>query len=124
LNLPRALVGAANFQDYQRQSSAFEDMALVRNIFNANITGEGEPERVLGALMGPDAFKTVGAKPRLGRVFMPEESQVGKDDVVILSDGLWKRRFGSDPEVIGKTLQLNASGLCSSMLVRRIRSQS
>src|SRR5207249_2585234 len=59
---------------------------VVRNIFNTNLTGEGEPERVLGALVQSSLFKTLGVKPALGRGFREEEERIGNDAVVIISD--------------------------------------
>lgn len=106
--LPRAFVGAANFRDWQQQSTVFEDMGMVRNIFNANLTGEGEPERVQGALVTASLFKTLQVQPVLGRAFREEEEEVGrKDAVVILSDGLWRRRYGGDKNIIGRNILMD-----------------
>ncbi|MBI4472505.1 MAG: ABC transporter permease, partial [Acidobacteria bacterium] len=79
-----------------------------RNIFNANLTGDGEPERVLGALVTASLFKTLRVQPAFGRGFLEEEEQVGgNSDVLILSDDLWRRRYGADKNIVGKTVELN-----------------
>src|SRR5262245_57888547 len=107
--MPRAFVGAANYRDWREQNTVFEEMALVRNIFNANLVGDGEPERVLGALLTASVFKTLQVQPLIGRGFYPEEEEIGKDSVVILSHDLWKRRYAGDSAIIGKSILLNGS---------------
>jgi putative ABC transport system permease protein len=108
MNLPRALVGAANYRDWAALNRSFESLALVRHIGNFNLTGAGEPERVQGARVTASLFPTLGVMPVLGRPFDPREETIGRESVVILSDGLWTRRFGRDPGVIGRTVRLNA----------------
>ncbi|MGH9722044.1 MAG: ABC transporter permease [Bryobacteraceae bacterium] len=71
------------------------------------ITGVDEPERVAGAAVTIDFFDILGVRPRLGRVFTVDEDAPGRDSVVILSHGLWTRRYGADPNLAGKTIQLN-----------------
>lgn len=71
------------------------------------LTGSGEPERIPAMQVGDGYFELLQAKPLLGRTFLPEEQQEGKDFVVVLSHGLWQRRFGGDPGIVGKTLTLN-----------------
>jgi predicted permease len=79
--------------------------ALSPTSINVNLTGV--PERVDGARVSPDMFPMLGVQARTGRVFRPEEGQEGRDRVAVISDGLWKRRFGSDPSVVGRKLVLN-----------------
>ena len=75
------------------------------------LTGVDEPERVSGEFVSQAYFDLLGVRPALGRTFRPEEDQVPqRDAVVILSDGLWKRRFGGDPAVAGRTVQLDGRG--------------
>src|SRR5713226_6351675 len=88
------------------QSTVFEEMALARGGI-VNLTGRGTPER-LGALRITSAmFSLLDAKPALGRVGLPEEDSPGQPQTVILSNALWQRRFGADPDVIGQALTLN-----------------
>jgi hypothetical protein len=72
-----------------------------------NVTGEGEPEQIDGAMISANFLSTLGIQPQLGRGFTIEEQREGADRVVILSYGLWQRRFGGDPKVIGKTLRVS-----------------
>lgn len=70
------------------------------------ITGDGAPEMVLGYDFSADYFRVVDAKPALGRTFLPEEDRVGGPNVAVLSDELWHRRYGADPAIIGKTINI------------------
>jgi putative ABC transport system permease protein len=107
LGLPRAFVGVANARDWREQNRVFEDIALVRRIGNFNLTGEGEPERLLGARVTWNLFPLLGVSPLLGRTFTAEEDQPDGERVVILSHALWRRRFGGDPDIVGRTIQLS-----------------
>ena len=75
----------------------------------AALTGGDEPERIAAAYVYASFFPVLGVKPALGRAFLPEENQAGRDGVVILSHGLWQRRFGADPNMIGKTLTMSGT---------------
>ncbi len=67
-------------------------MALLEGI-NLNLTGQGEPEQIVGARASAELFPMLGIRAQLGRVFLPEEDAVGRDRVVVLDDELWRRRF-------------------------------
>jgi putative ABC transport system permease protein len=73
-----------------------------------NVTVQANPERIDGAVVSPSLFAILGVQARLGRVFNSEEAQPGRDNVLLLSYGLWQRRFGSDPGIIGRTLVANS----------------
>jgi putative ABC transport system permease protein len=103
----RGQVSATDAADWRAQNHVFEDIATV-NGWTPVLTGNGEPERIPAAIVGDGYFKILGGKPLLGRVFLPEEQIDGKDDEVILSYGLWQRRFGADPQIVGKTILINA----------------
>ncbi|HEV3471346.1 MAG TPA: ABC transporter permease [Pyrinomonadaceae bacterium] len=103
---PRNTPAAANFLDWREQSRVFEGMAAIANQSFA-LTGAGEPERIDGRRVSASLFPLLGVEPLLGRVFLPEEDQPGAGRAVILSHGLWQRRFGSDPNITGKALTLN-----------------
>ncbi|HJU64159.1 MAG TPA: ABC transporter permease [Gemmatimonadaceae bacterium] len=107
LGLPRAFVGVANARDWREQNRVFEDIALVRTIGNFNLTGQGEPERLLGARVSWNLFPLLGVSPLTGRTFTAQEDQSDGDRVVLLSHGLWRRRFGADPGIVGRTIQLS-----------------
>jgi predicted permease len=72
-----------------------------------NLSGIGEPERVPSARVSPGLFEILGVRPQLGRLLREDEDQPGRDRVVLVSDGLWRRRFGADRTIVGKTIALN-----------------
>ena len=103
----RSQVSATDVHDWRRQNSVFEDITTYSN-WSATLLGEGDAERIQGIQVGDGYFSIMGATPLLGRGFLPEEQEDGKDFVVVLGYGLWQRRFGGDPNVVGQ--QINLSG--------------
>jgi putative ABC transport system permease protein len=101
-----SLVAADNFKDWAEQSRGFEGMAAARSL-SYNWTGGERPERIPGASVTQNLFSVLGVRPLLGHAFLPEDAQAGRGRVVVLSQGLWQRRFGSDPNILGKALTLN-----------------
>ena len=101
-----AVISAPGFIDYRSQSDLFENSA-VSTSWNTNLTGQGEPERIQGRLVSADFFSTLGFVATHGRVFLEEEDRPGKNHVVVLSHGLWQRRFGADPAILDQQLMLN-----------------
>src|SRR5215471_8412309 len=97
-----------NFLDWQRQTQTFAVMAMYRNQ-DYNFTGRGEAERLSGYMISAEFFATLGVKPVAGRTFRSDDDQVGAAPVVILGGGLWERKFGSDPGIVGKLLILNGT---------------
>jgi predicted permease len=103
----RTSTSLPDFQDWRAQSHAFEEMAARYNTAFV-LTGEGEPERVIGDRVTANFLSTFGVRPLLGRGFLPDEEKVGGDDrVVILSYGYWQRRFAGDPRIVGRQIQLS-----------------
>jgi putative ABC transport system permease protein len=95
-----------DFDDYRSRAHSFESLAgYVGKGFT--LSGASEPELVIGEMVTPQFFRTLGVAPALGRVFAPNEFQLGHENVVVLSDRLWKRRFGSDPNSIGSRITLD-----------------
>jgi putative ABC transport system permease protein len=103
---PRDTPAAANYIDWRDQNQVFEGMAAMTDQ-SFNLTGSGDPERINGKLVSANLFPLLGVEPQLGRAFSPEEDRPGGNHVVILSHGLWQRRFGSDVKIMGKPLALN-----------------
>ncbi len=103
---PRDTPAPANFIDWRDQNQVFEGMAAIAEQ-SFNLTGIGEPERIDGRRVSASLFPLLGVEPQLGRAFLPEEDSPGGSRVVILSYGLWQRRFGSDVNITGKPLTLN-----------------
>ena len=96
------------YLDIRLDNQVFTDVAATIGA-SFNLTGRGAPERIDGARVSSSLFPIFGAKAAAGRVFTPDEDQPGKPPVVLLSNGFWKRRFGSDPSVVGKSLTLNGN---------------
>ena len=98
-------VSAPEFMDLQ-QNNSFSQVAAIQGA-SANVTIGGMPERIDGAVVSVSFFPLLGVQAELGRVFLPEEGRPGREHVVLLSDGLWRRRFGADRGVLGRKLVLN-----------------
>jgi predicted permease len=90
-----------------RASAMFEDIALANAPQNFNLIGAGEPERLVAARLSPNLLSVLGVRPAIGRSFTDEETRIDNDRVVLLSDGLWRRRFGADPSIVGRTIDLS-----------------
>jgi putative ABC transport system permease protein len=99
-------VSPGAFLEWQAQSTLFEHLAAV-DTAAFNLTGGDEPERLPGALVSAGVFQMLGVPPALGRGFTAAEMTLGRDLVVVVSHGLWQRRFGSDPDLIGQAITLN-----------------
>jgi putative ABC transport system permease protein len=98
-----------NLVDLRDQAQVFEQTGVFGSI-PVSLTGSGEPERVAGMRVSATLLPISGVAPLLGRVFLPEEDRPGGAKVVILSHGLWRRRFGADAQIIGKSITLDDQG--------------
>jgi predicted permease len=110
LNVEQDWFSPGQYIDVKTQNKVFETTAVTIGA-SFNLTGQGGPEHVDGARVSSSFFPLFGVRALLGRVLLPEEDQPGKPAVVILSHGFWQRRFGSDPGVIGKSLNLSGNNL-------------
>ena len=95
-----------NFADWRSQKHAFEEVVAYAD-WTFNLTGAGEPERIRSAIVSSAFFSTLGIKPIHGRAFLPGEDEPGKDLVAVISESLWQRRFNSDPNIVGRSLNLD-----------------
>jgi len=95
-----------NFLDWQRDNHSFSALAGFREE-NFNLTGMGDAERVKADMVSATFFPLLGVKPMVGRLFTEQEDQLGEAPVALISEGLWKRRFASSPDAIGKSVTLN-----------------
>ncbi len=102
----REWLAPSDFEDWRAQNTAFTHLSAM-NDWGPTLTGLAEPEPLVGAGVSHDMFTLLGREPSMGRSFRPEEDQVGAPKVVMLSNELWQRRFGSDREIIGKSISLN-----------------
>ena len=103
---PRDVPTVANYLDWRDQNQVFESMAAIAGA-SFNLTGVGDPERITGYRVSASLFPMLGVSPQLGRWFTPDEDQAGANRVVIMSHRLWQRRFGGDPNIVGKPLTLS-----------------
>jgi putative ABC transport system permease protein len=105
------IVSAPNFWDFERQSHSFRGMGIFDSAgrgYNLSATGtKQEPEQVSGLRVSAGFFRVLGVRPFLGRTFLPEEETLGRDHEVVLSYGLWKRRYGGDPQLVGRTIKVD-----------------
>jgi len=104
---PHISVAYPNFFDWRQQNHVFTQMSSFQPR-DFNLAGITEPENLGGGAVSSNLFQTLGVKPLLGRDFRPDEDNKGTQPVVILSYSLWQRRFGGDPNAVGKTLTLDA----------------
>jgi len=105
-------VSATKFLFWREHNRTFESMAALDAPFSGVNLGEGEPERIRGIRVSADFFQVYGIPPAMGRGFNTEEDRPGGPRVVVVSDGLWKRRFGADPGILGKEIKLGGE-LCT-----------
>ena len=101
-------ISVPDFNDYREQNTTFEQMASFA-YEDFNLMSGDEPEHVQGTIVSSNFFDTLGVKAALGRTFSPEEGQPGANRVVVISNGLWKRRFGADNSLLGQTIILNGA---------------
>jgi putative ABC transport system permease protein len=104
---PLIPVNAMHFLEWRKNAHSFDQMALIGGM-NLNLTGSGEPERIAAARVSPSLFPMLGVQAQLGRTFADDEDDPGRDDVVVLSNELWQQRFGGDPSMVGRKIQLNS----------------
>jgi len=108
IHFERASISYPNFLDWQRENQTFASMAAFRPD-DFNLTGAGEAEHLRGEMVSADFFSTLGVKPAVGRWFTPEEDRLGGAPVVVISAGLWKRKFGSAPDIVNGKMTLNGT---------------
>jgi putative ABC transport system permease protein len=101
------VVGPSQFIRWRERTTVFERMAVLVDI-RQNLTGSGNPEEVITQIVTADFFPILGVSPLIGRTFTDEESRDPQSNVVVLGYELWKRRFGGDPAIVGRTIHLNA----------------
>ena len=104
----RFSVAPANFLDWRQQNRVFERISTYANGSDTFVSDDG-PERLLMASVSWDIFETLGVTPALGRGFRPEEDLPNQNAVIVLSHGMWIRRFGGDPGILGRTITLGGS---------------
>jgi len=101
-------VSWANLEDWRQQNTSFEALTAIDQGVSLTLRTGPNPQHLAGAAITWDFFKVLGIQPLLGRGFLPAEDQPGSGNLVILSEGLWRTQFDSDPGVIGRTVTLNS----------------
>ncbi|HEY0321298.1 MAG TPA: ABC transporter permease [Pyrinomonadaceae bacterium] len=102
----KAFFSVPDFIDYREQTQTLEEMAAFAN-WNANLTDGGEPERLQGVRITANAFKMLGVEAVAGRTILPDDGKPGSPRVVLISYGLWQRRFGGERNLVGRSIALN-----------------
>src|SRR5215213_1689987 len=102
----RGQVTSANFLDWRKQNTVFEHLAAIKTT-TSNLALADQAERIDLAQTNANFFDVFGITPQYGRLFIPQDEQVGHDPVVVVSNTLWQRRFGSDPSLVGKPITLD-----------------
>ena len=100
------VVSPADYLDWRAQNQVFEYMAAYTTQ-SVDVIGAGEPEAVFAGVATADFFQVLGVQPQLGRLFQPGDDVEGNHRVVVLSDGLWKRKYGGDPSIVGRKVNLS-----------------
>jgi putative ABC transport system permease protein len=99
-------VSAPEFRDFQQLNHSFSDLAAMSGA-SFNLGVKGSPQRVVGAAVTPNLFSMLGVQPQLGRKFLPEEAQPGRDKEVILSYAIWRRVFAANPNIVGTSIRID-----------------
>jgi len=105
-DMPGGSVSVGNWADAKREDHLFTYLVPMSGA-SVNLAGADVPENVTAARVGWDFFRMLGVEPALGRGFLAEEDRPGADGVVVLSDGLWRRRFGADPGIVGREIRID-----------------
>src|SRR5580704_10826884 len=104
-NFSEGSISYLNFRDWQRDNKTLEALAVSRGT-GYSLTGMGDAEEIRAELVTSDFFPLLGVKPVMGRLFAPHEDEVGREPLVMISEGFWARKFGSRPDAVGRVLTL------------------
>lgn len=108
-NFKNGSISYPNFEDWRRMNRSFSAIAAYRS-WGFNLSGNGEPERLHGEMISAGFFEILGVNPIMGRTFSADEDRIGANPTVMIAEGLWKRKYGSDPNIIGQRMVLNGIG--------------
>lgn len=101
-------ISAADFLAWRAARRSFEEIA-VYSISSFNVTGAGTPEALVGGSASARFFDVLGSRAALGRTFLPEDDRADAESLVVLTDGLWRRQFGADPNVLGRSISITGA---------------
>lgn len=105
-NFDAGSISYPNFRDWQKDNHTFSSVAVTRNT-TFILTGHGQAEQIRGELISSDFFSILGIKPLLGRTFLEGEDQIGTAPIALLSESIWRQKFGADPHVLGQGITLD-----------------
>ena len=108
-NFKNGSISYPNFTDWRRMNTTFAGMAAYRSV-GFNLSGNGEPERLHGEMISAGFFEILGVNPRMGRTFSADEDRLGANPTAMITEGLWKRKFGGRSDIIGQRLILDDVG--------------
>ena len=108
-NFATGSISFPNFRDWQKDNHTFSGMAIYRS-YNFNVLGLGDAEQVHARFITSDFFSVLGVNPVIGRTFVPGEDDIGRAPIVMISEGLWRRKFNSSSDVLGKSINLDGTG--------------
>jgi predicted permease len=108
-NFVNGSISYPNFLDWQRDNQSFDAMAAYRNSSGMTLTGSGAAENVKGEMVSAGFFELLGVKPMVGRTFSADEDRLGANPTVMISEGLWKRKFASNPHIVGQAITLDGA---------------
>ena len=104
--LTRGSVAPGNFADWREQNQTFEDLIAIKSSY-FDLANASQPERLSGNFVSTGFFTALGTPAALGRTFTAEDNETGRNQIIVLSDGLWRTRFGADPQIVGRSVKLN-----------------
>ncbi|MGA3190004.1 MAG: ABC transporter permease [Bryobacteraceae bacterium] len=119
-NLTKIPASPPEVNDYRTMATSFSEVGAVETSKTFTLTGSGEPEIVPGMSITASLFSMLGVKPVVGGLFTSDAEQAGKDHIVVISEGLWKRHFGGDRSVIGKNIEINKESYVLAGVIRPI----
>jgi len=102
----RKSVAPGNFADWREQNQTFEELVAIKSSY-FDLANTSQPERLSGHFVSTGFFTALGTPAALGRTFTAQDNETGRNQVVVLSDGLWRTRFGADPQIVGRSVKLN-----------------
>ena len=111
-NFKNGSISYPNFIDWRRMNRTFETLAVYRSV-GFTLSGNGEPERLHGEMISSGFFELLGVNPALGRTFSPDEDRLGANPTVMITEGLWKRKFAGRKDIIGQRMILDDVGRTS-----------
>ena len=105
-NIDMNSIAPATYFDWQKEARSFDRLAAYA-WWEVNLTGDGHPQKINSFRVSANLFETLGVQPQLGRGFVAEEEEPGKDQEIVLGHALWEQRYASDPQILGKHSKAN-----------------